>query len=110
MNFQRSAEIQVLLEGVPLPATRDELVEYAKREDVDAARELRQIPEREYERLDDVGEVLRKPAPQQHVETQLPREESGKPPGGSDYLTPHGDSGAVRPSAPAGNPPQRAIE
>jgi hypothetical protein len=110
MNIQRAAEIQVLLEGVALPATRKELIEYAKQQDRDAARELEQLPDGEYDRLDAVGEALTGKAPQQREEPQLPRPESGKPPGGSNYLTTHGDPGAVRPSAPADNPPQKAIE
>jgi hypothetical protein len=110
MNFQRVAEIQVVLEGVPLPATRAELIEYAKREDGDAALVLREIPDREYDRLDAVGEALKRTAPGRREQTPLPQPESGKPPGGGDYLEPHPESGAVRPSAPAANPPQQAIE
>ena len=58
MNLQRAAEIQVVLEGVKLPATRDELVRYAETQDAQAARELASISDREYERLDEVGEEL----------------------------------------------------
>jgi hypothetical protein len=59
VNAARAAEIQVVLEGVRLPATRDELVRYARSQDQAAARELLAIPDRSYERLDDVGEALR---------------------------------------------------
>ena len=37
MNLQRAAEIQVVLEGVKLPATRDQLVQYAALQDAAAA-------------------------------------------------------------------------
>jgi hypothetical protein len=110
MNLQRVAEIQVVLEGVKLPATRDELVRYAETYDREAARELASISDREYERLDDVGEELA-PTQPAHAEGQkLPRPESDKPPGGDDYLRPFPESGAVRPDAPRDNPPQKAID
>ena len=64
MNLQRVAEIQVVLEGVKLPATRDELVRYAETQDLQAARELASIRDRTYDRIDDVGEEL---APTQPV-------------------------------------------
>jgi hypothetical protein len=89
MDFQRAAEIQIVLEGISLPATRDELVEYARREDRSAAQALERIPDGEYDRLDAVGEALRRTAPQRREQTQLPRPESGEPPGGGDYLEPH---------------------
>jgi Protein of unknown function (DUF2795) len=66
MDFQRAAEIQVLLEGVALPATRDELIQYASREDRAAAEALQQIPEREYDRLDAVGAALMQTTPRRH--------------------------------------------
>ena len=37
MTMQRAAEIQVVLEGVPLPASKQQLVAYARSEDADAA-------------------------------------------------------------------------
>ena len=111
MNFQRAAEIQVLLEGIALPATRDQLVHYAALSDAAAAAELERIPEREYRRLDEVGEQLAPTAPVQVADDPLPRAESGAPPGGEDYVTPHpDDTGRVRPDAPPGNPPQKAIK
>jgi hypothetical protein len=45
--IQRSAQIQVLLEGVPLPATKQELMDYARGEDAQAAEALDGIPNRE---------------------------------------------------------------
>ena len=111
MKPQRVAEIQVVLEGVKLPATRDELVRYAEAEDPQAARELERIGDREYERLDDVAEELSPTQPvRAHAETAPPRPESGLPPGGDDYLRPFPESGEVRVDAPPGNPPQKAID
>jgi hypothetical protein len=110
MNHQRAAEIQVVLEGIGLPATRDELVRYASAQDPQAARELRTIPDREYESIDEVGEELAPAQPVRRAAAEPPRPESGKPPGGDDYLNPSPESGAVRPDAPRDNPPQKAIE
>ena len=58
MTSQRAAEIQVILEGVRLPATREELVAYARRWDADAGTQLAQVPKRSYESIDEVGEEL----------------------------------------------------
>ena len=111
MSTQRAAEIQVLLEGVPLPATKAELVDYARREDPDSAHLLEALPDREYRSLDEVGETL---APVQPSRSQpqaaVPREESDLPPGGDDYVAPHPEPGAVRHDAPPENPPQNAVE
>jgi hypothetical protein len=110
MNLQRAAEIQVVLEGVKLPASRAQLVRYAATQDSGAAAELERIPDREYERLDDVGEELAPTQPVHVAEDRLPRPESGEPPGGDDYLRPFPESGRVDPDAPPDNPPQKAIE
>jgi hypothetical protein len=88
VNFQRAAEIQVLLEGIRLPATREELVRYAALQDAAAAAELERIPDREYRRLDEVGEELAPTAPVRASHDRLPRPESGEPPGGAAYVTP----------------------
>jgi hypothetical protein len=110
MNLQRAAEIQVLLEGVKLPATRAELVRYAALQDSEAAVELERLPDRKYERLDDVGEQLAPTQPLRTSAERPPRPESGEPPGGDDYLRPFPESGRVDPDAPPDNPPQKAIE
>jgi hypothetical protein len=86
MNHQRAAEIQVVLEGIRLPATRDELLRYAAREDAPAAHELASLPDREYESLDEVGEELVHVHPLLPAEVPLPHAESGGPPGGDSYL------------------------
>jgi len=110
VDHQRSNEIQALLEGVPLPASRDVLVAYAYAQDPSAAHELEQLPEREYDRLDAVGDALLRPPKPPQPPPRAPRAESGRPPGGDDYVTAFPSSGAVRPSAPRSNPPQQTIE
>ena len=110
MNLQRAAEIQVVLEGISLPATRRELVRYAEVHDPAAAVELDALPDREYRRIDEVGEELVATQPTHAPVERLPKPESGLPPGGRDYLRAFPESGAVRQDAPPTNPPQKAIE
>ena len=110
MNAQRSAEIQVVLEGIALPASRDELVRYAALQDAEAAVELERISDREYDSIDEVGEELSPTQPVHVPQQRLPKPESGKPPGGDDYLNPFPESGRAHADAPPGNPPQKAIE
>lgn len=110
MTTQRAAELQVVLEGVPLPAGKQQLVDYARRYDPAAADELGALPDKEYARLDDVGQELAPTEPKRPSPEQLPRAESGKPPGGADYLQADPTPGAVRPSAPAANPPKKALK
>ena len=105
-----AAEVQVLLEGVPLPATKRELVEYARSQDGEAARHLESLPDREYRSLDEVGEALAPVQPSRSLPATLPHEGSGEPPGGDAYVEPHPEPGAVRHDAPAPNPPQKALE
>jgi hypothetical protein len=96
MDTQRAAEIQAVLEGVDLPARKSKLIDYAREQDASVARDLQGLPEREYARLDEVGELLA-PAPAARTEPRLPRPESGAPPGGPDYLTPFpADTGRVQ--------------
>ena len=111
MNHQRAAELQVVLEGVALPAKKRDLIAYAREQDESAIDDLRQLPDREYASLDEVGEAL---APVQPSWLQPvpppPHEESDEPPGGDAYLDPNAEPGAVRPSGPASNPPQKTLE
>jgi hypothetical protein len=111
MNFQRAAEIQVVLEGIRLPATRDELVRYAAREDAALAAVLERLPDREYGRIDEVGEELAPTSVVPMASNPLPKPESGKPPGGKDYLVADPpDTGAVRSDAPRDHPPSKVLE
>ena len=111
MDTQRAAEIQAVLEGIPLPAGKRELVEYARGQDAGIAHELEGLPDEEFDRLDAVGELLTLIPSRPKENGQLPIPESGKPPGGPDYLTPNPtDTGRVRHSAPRQNPPKQAIQ
>jgi hypothetical protein len=110
MTTQEAAEIQILLEGVDLPAKKRELLAYAREQDADAATRLESLPEREYRSLDEVGEALAAVQPAKTEEQPFPHEESDLPPGGAEYLNPHPQSGAVRSDAPPDNPPQKAID
>lgn len=102
----------MLLEGVSLPASKDELIRYAReqRDAEGAVRLLGRLPEREFRTLDEVGEMLAPVQPYSPDESPLPHEESDLPPGGDDYVNPTPVPGGVRPDAPSGNPPQNAIE
>jgi hypothetical protein len=107
----KSAEIQVLLEGVDLPASKRDLLRYAAGQDgADAALPLLdRLPECEFRTLDEVGEALAPVQPYSSDDAPLPHAESDLPSGGDDYVTPHPSSGTVRDDAPTGNPPQTAI-
>ena len=110
--YAEVATLQTLLEGVPLQASKSELIAYAQAQDgAMPLHFLQRLPEREYQSLDDVGEAL---APVQvtssNEDAELPREESDLPPGGDDYVNPDPSPGAVRDDAPPENPPQQAIE
>lgn len=111
MTNQRAAELQVVLEGVSLPAQKAELVSYARRQDESAANDLASLPDREYRSLDEVGEALA-PAqpPGDDAQPPLPHEESDLPPGGDAYTDGNPDTGTVRHGAPSNNPPQKALE
>jgi len=95
----RVAELQVLLEGIPLPASKQELLHYAGREDGDsgALALLETLQEREYASIDEVGEALLPVQPERPTEQPAqPRPESGQPPGGSAYTDPSEEPGWVR--------------
>jgi hypothetical protein len=111
VNTAKAAELQVALEGVPLPASKDELLEYAREQDADAARELESLPDRDYKSLDEVGEALAPVQPERgEPAIQMPHEESGLLPGGEAYVEKNPQPGEVRPSAPPGNPPEKQLE
>jgi hypothetical protein len=97
-SFQRVAELQALLEGVALPATRSALLDYAARQPGGASfrTELERVPEREYSSLDEVGEALVSVQPDRLRAAGEPRAESGPPPGGQAYTDVSAEPGAVR--------------
>ena len=111
MDTQRAAEIQVVLEGMPLPAKKADLLSYAREQDASVLRDLEGLPDEEFRSLDDVGHLLTLTLARPQEGAGLPVPESGKPPGGDDYLKPFpDDTGLVRHDAPRTNPPQQAIE
>ena len=111
MSTRTAAELQVVLEGIPLPARKRDLIRYAYEQGASAADPLLALPDREYRSLDEVGEALAPVQPERpQPDAQRPHEESGEPPGGDAYTDPSPKPGAVRPSAPASNPPRKALE
>jgi hypothetical protein len=93
------AELQVLLEGVPLPVEQSGLVRYALEEGARGEQIglLQRLPDRRYGTIDEVAEELVRVQPAwQHEVPHSPGEESGAPPGGDAYTRPHPESGHVR--------------
>lgn len=111
MNAQRAAEIQAVLEGIPLPAQKSELVAYMREQDASFVPDLEGLPDEQFRSIDDVGRLLTLVPTAPQPEQSVPRAESGKPPGAEDYLKAFPeDTGKVRHTAPPGNPPQQALE
>ena len=95
----RVAELQVLLEGVPLPAAKGVLLDYARSQDAggDALALLEALPDREYSSLDEVGETLYPVQPTRSKrQPEQPKPESGEPPGAEAYTDPSPEPGRVR--------------
>ena len=105
MSTREVAELQVLLEGVPLPAGKQELIEYARdQDDHRLAGLLERLADREYGSLDEVGEELVPVQPErQSPDPHQPREESDLPPGGNAYTSASNDTGRVREHGPHGD-------
>lgn len=88
MEIAAVAELQVLLEGVPLPNESSSLIRYALHEGATTAQLelLKQLPDRRYDNIDEVAEELvRVQPPREREVPHDPREESGEPPGGEAY-------------------------
>ena len=98
MEQAQVAELQVLLEGVPLPNERSSLVRYALHEGATGEQIalLQRLPERRYDNIDEVAEGLVSVQPSFEQKPPTPHEESGAPPGGEAYTQLHPESGAVR--------------
>jgi hypothetical protein len=93
------AELQVLLEGTPLPNERSSLVRYALQQGASGAQVamLRGLPEQRFGTIDEVAECLLSVQPPHADEKPpSPREESGEPPGGDAYTQAGTESGRVR--------------
>jgi Protein of unknown function (DUF2795) len=102
MSSRHVAELQAVLEGVPLPAAKRELMAYARAQDGSRfAPLIGQLPDREYRSLDEVGEALRPVQPKWHEpDPHEPKPESGKPPGGLAYTDASAEPGRVREAGP----------
>ena len=103
MDYALAARVQALLEGVPLPAEKHELVSYGRQQqpEPDELAVLQRLPDREYETLDEVGEEIASVQPsREKPEAEEPREASDAVPGGiDDYVTANPtDTGMVRES------------
>ena len=86
----QAARIEALLRGVPLPAGKEELIEYAAGQQAapDALGALMGLPERDYRSLDEVGEELARVQPARpRPEHKVPEAESGSVPGGEAYTS-----------------------
>jgi hypothetical protein len=105
VSTREVAELQVLLEGVPLPAEKRQLIEYAREQDDHRlAGLLERLEDREYGSIDEVGEELAPVQPEQpRPNPHQPREESDLPPGGDAYTSTSNDTGRVREHGPHGN-------
>jgi hypothetical protein len=105
VSIREVAELQVLLEGVPLPAEKQALIEYAhEQDDHGVAGLLERLEDREYGSLDEVGEELVQVQPERSSpDPHQPREESDLPPGGDAYTSATNDTGRVREHGPHGD-------
>jgi hypothetical protein len=104
VSFREVAQLQVLLEGVPLPAQKQQLIDYAREQDDHrVAGLLERLPDREYGTIDEVGEELVHVQPDRSTsDPHRPREESDLPPGGAAYTDAHAQPGSVREHGPRG--------
>ena len=95
----RVAQLQVLLEGVALPAAKQDLLRYARGEGAAPAELalLEALPDRGYASIDEVGETLQPVQPATNgAQPERPQAESGLPPGGDAYTDPSPEPGRVR--------------
>ena len=83
------SQVEALLVGIDLPATKDQLVAYARAQPGGerAAQRLERIPDRQYRAIQEAGEEL-EPVQPERSEPKIvpPRPESGEPPGGPGYV------------------------
>jgi hypothetical protein len=100
MNQAAAAELKTTLHGLPLPAHRADLLEYAvqQRAEPQLLDALASLSDREFESLDEVvDELLHVQPPREHEPPREPEPESGAPPGGDDYTDARpDDTGHVR--------------
>ncbi len=98
MELSDVAELQVLLEGLPLPVELGGLVRYAEHEEATPYQlgALRSLPDQRWETIDAVAENLVRVQPVAHEQPHQLREESGAVPGGGAYTQSRPESGEVR--------------
>ena len=90
MGEPNLVELQALLEGVDLPASKQELLAYARRSGAESTLvgELERLRSDSYSSLDDVAEELRPVQPTAPgLLPDAPRPESGTPPGADEYTS-----------------------
>jgi hypothetical protein len=83
------AQLEGLLVGIALPATRDELIAYARAQPGGerAAARLERLPDRLYRAIQEAGEELEPVQPERTPpRIEQPHPESGLPPGGPAYV------------------------
>lgn len=81
------AELEALLEGVALPATRSDIERYLRRYGgASAVRLVKDLPRGRYSAIDEVGEALVPVQPERPRAPRVPRPESDAPPGGDSYV------------------------
>ena len=101
MEPAAAAELKTVLVGVPLPAQKPDLLEYAVFQHAEPAliEALHALSDdTRYESLDQVVEELLQVQPGRPATApHEPKEESGKPPGRDDYTEQHPEPGAVGP-------------
>ena len=98
-GLRDAAIAQVVLEGVPLPANKSELLRYARQQAAPSSvlEALERIPAREYAAIDQIGEAIAEVQPPiGRKPVREPKPESGDVPGGSAYVDATAGSGAVR--------------
>ncbi|HET6692291.1 MAG TPA: DUF2795 domain-containing protein [Miltoncostaeaceae bacterium] len=102
MDVPLAARTQAVLEGVPLPATRHDLLRHARAAGADDAviGALAALPaRRRWGSLDEVGERIAPTHGRAAARLARPGPRSGAPPGGPDYLAPSPSPGAIRPGS-----------
>lgn len=86
MSQPNRAYLEALLEGVPLPATKQDLIQHTRRDGSKAAaKALKGLPAQRYASLEEVGEQLAPVQPAWPQSHRVPRPESDLPPGGAHY-------------------------
>ena len=98
-KLQVAALTEAVLGGVPLPASKEDLLAYAEQQNppVEVREALAGIPEQEYRALDDVAEAIARVQPSFNPpDPGTPKPESDEPAGGEAYTDPSAEPGTIR--------------